>query len=65
VINSDRYLHFNNIDMGKPDISSQCNHCAQTFNAEPKPGERVDDVLLRVRAQFDSHSCHGEVMQAS
>lgn len=57
VAGVDRYLHFDNIDMRKPDISSQCSHCGQTFKAEPKPGERVDDVLLRIRAQFDSHLC--------
>jgi hypothetical protein len=65
VISVDRYLQFANIDMQTPDISSQCSHCGQTFKAEPTPGERVDDVLLRIRAQFDSHSCHEGLMQAS
>ena len=51
----DRYLHFSNIDMERADISSQCSHCGQEFTAEPKPGERVDDVLLRVRAEFEAH----------
>ena len=65
MIDVGRYLHFDNIDMQKPDISSQCSHCGQTFKAEPKPGERVDDVLLRIRAQFDSHLCRNGLMQAS
>jgi hypothetical protein len=58
----DRYLHFDNIDMRKPDVSSQCSHCGQRFEAEPQPGERVDDVLLRVRAEFDSHLCYERSM---
>jgi hypothetical protein len=54
----DRYLHFDNIDIRQPEVSSQCSHCGQRFEAEPKPGERVDDVLLQVRAEFDSHLCY-------
>jgi hypothetical protein len=65
MIDLDRYLHFDNIDMHKPDISSQCSHCGRTFKAEPKPGERVGDVLLRIRAEFNSHSCDERLMQAS
>jgi hypothetical protein len=58
----DRYLHFDNIDMRKPDVSSQCSRCGQRFEAELKPGERVDDVLLRIRAHFDSHLRGGEAL---
>jgi hypothetical protein len=53
----DRYLQFSNIDIQLPDISSQCSRCGQEFRAEPTPGERVDDVLLRIRAEFESHTC--------
>ena len=49
MITVDRYLHFDNIDMEQPEISSQCSHCGQTFKAEPRPGERVDDVLLGIQ----------------
>lgn len=65
MTNPDRYLHFDNIDMNKPDISSQCSHCGLTFKVEPMPSERVDDVLLRIRAQFDAHLCREVLMQAS
>ena len=64
----ERYLHFDNIDMQQPDISSRCSLCGQTFCAEPKPGERVDDVLLRIRAEFNDHECvlyapcHGQLL---
>ena len=54
---SDRYLHFDNIDMEQPNISSRCSQCGQTFNAEPKEGERVDGILLRIRAEFNAHQC--------
>jgi len=53
----DRYLQFDNIDIEKPDISSRCSRCGQEFSTKPKPGERVDDVLLRIRAEFDAHKC--------
>ena len=43
--------------MEQPDISSRCSECGQTFNVEPKRGERVDNVLLRIRAQFNAHQC--------
>lgn len=52
-----RYLHFSNIDMQLPDISSECSRCGQGFRAEPNPGERVDDVLLRICAEFESQTC--------
>ena len=52
-----RYLHFDNIDVEQPDISSRCSRCGQQFSAEPKPNERMDDVLLRIRAKFDAHNC--------
>jgi hypothetical protein len=51
------HLHFQNIDMEKPDISSRCSRCGQEFSAEPKPAERVDDALLRIRTEFEAHKC--------
>jgi hypothetical protein len=65
MITVDRYLHFDNIDMEQPNISSQCSHCGQTFKAEPRPGERVDDVLLRIRYEFNSHECQKRLEQAA
>jgi hypothetical protein len=35
----DRYLHFDNIDVEQPYISSRCSYCGQTFEAEPSPLE--------------------------
>jgi hypothetical protein len=57
MVTENRYLQFDNIDMEKPDISARCSRCGQEFRAQPKPGERVDDVLLRIRAEFEAHKC--------
>ena len=65
MITVDRYLHFDNIDVEQPEISSQCTHCGQAFKAEPMPDERVDDVLLRIRGEFNSHECHERLKQAA
>lgn len=55
--NEERYLQFENIDMEQPDISSRCSRCGKEFRAEPKPLESVDEVLLRIRADFEAHRC--------
>jgi hypothetical protein len=57
MMTSDRYLHFDNIDVSEPAISAWCSRCAREFTAEPRTGERVDDVLLRIRTAFDAHVC--------
>jgi hypothetical protein len=62
MITVDRYLHFENIDVEQPEISSQCTHCGQKFKAEPRAG---DDVLLRIRAEFNSHQCQKRLEQAA
>jgi hypothetical protein len=53
----EEHLYFEHIDMEKANISSLCTRCGKQFSAEPKPGERVDDVLLRIRAEFEAHKC--------
>ena len=50
----DRFLKFQNIDMAEPDIHAYCSRCGREFSATPKPNERVDDVLLRMRAEYDA-----------
>lgn len=56
----ERYLHFDKINMEQPDISSRSGWCGQTFCAEPKPGERVDDLLARIRPEFSAHVCESQ-----
>lgn len=51
-----RYLQFENIEPGQP-VSSECSLCKRTFRVIPEPKERTDDVLLRMRAEFDAHDC--------
>lgn len=53
----ERYLHFDNIDMQRPDIRSRCSLCGREFQAAPLPTERVDEVLLRIRREYNSHEC--------
>jgi hypothetical protein len=65
MIAVDRYLHFDNIDMEQPSICSRCSHCGQAFKAEPQAGERVEDVLLRIRREFNSHQCQKTLEQAA
>ena len=57
MLTPERYLHFDNIDMDLPDITSRCSQCGQSFKAKPGPGEKVDDILWRIRRQFNSHQC--------
>lgn len=53
---------FEKMVLGKP-IKGVCSACNRLFIAESKPGEQMDDVLLRMRADFDAHDCHEETRQ--
>lgn len=57
MLSKDRYLQFDNIDMQEPDISSRCSVCGLTFRTVPQGTERVDDVILRVRREYEAHKC--------
>jgi hypothetical protein len=46
-----RFLHFENIDMQQPDISAWCSLCGESFKGAPGDDERVDDVIVRLRAR--------------
>jgi hypothetical protein len=54
----DRYLHFDNIDLsyGRA-ITACCNACGRQFVGKPIGNERTDDVVLRVREEYDAHQC--------
>jgi hypothetical protein len=43
--------------MNQPEIVAECSDCGQEFRDLPKDGERIDDLLFRVRARFDAHVC--------
>ena len=55
MLTAERYLHFDNIDMSGGQIVSCCIVCGMEFGDAPRPGEHVDELLLRIRASFDAH----------
>jgi hypothetical protein len=59
------YLHFGNLDMksGIP-VKGQCSVCGRPFVGTPKLGERIDEVLVRMRREFDAHNCNADFSQA-
>lgn len=50
-------LQFDNIDVQGTEISSRCRACGQEFNAEIKPGQPIDEVVQRLRDEFNRHAC--------
>jgi hypothetical protein len=56
------FQFFEKIEPGNP-IKGTCSVCNRLFVAEFKPGERMDELLLRMRADFDAHDCHEETRQ--
>lgn len=61
----DRYLNFEDIDVMHQFIASQCSQCGQTFDAELEPGEKMEDVLLRIHDEFDAHECRDSKRRAA
>ncbi len=57
-----RILQFKNLEQGEP-IESRCSVCGRLFIGEFRSRERTDDVLLRIRADFEAHDCHKEVSE--
>jgi hypothetical protein len=56
---TERYLEFGNLDLrSNQTIIAACSSCGRTFLGNLNPGERVDEVLLRMRSEFEDHSCH-------
>ena len=55
----ERYLQFENLDMnGGEAIRAACTDCGRQFLGKPNPSDRIDDVLMRMRADFEAHICH-------
>jgi hypothetical protein len=57
VTTTSRYLHFDNIELARVHVHANCSCCGRDFAAEPMPGERNEEVVLRVRAAFNKHDC--------
>lgn len=50
-----RYLQIERIDLQEPDISSRCSQCGRQFYAAANLTEKLEDVLDRIRAQYEAH----------
>ncbi len=37
--------------------SARCTVCKRRFELQPKSGERADDIILRMREEFEAHNC--------
>ena len=53
-----RYLQFGNLEAGQL-VYAQCSACDRMFLARPANEDRIDDLILRVRDEFDAHRCDG------
>lgn len=56
------FQFFETMEQGKP-IKGVCSVCSRLFIVESKPADRMDEVLLRMRADFDAHDCHEETRE--
>jgi hypothetical protein len=56
------FQFFEKVEKGSP-VKGVCSSCSRLFITEPKAGERMDEVLLRMRGDFDGHDCHEETRQ--
>lgn len=55
----ERVLHFDNIHLmvDNPVVSARCTACGLEFTVEIRSDEHLEDVLLRVRDDFNKHIC--------
>jgi hypothetical protein len=58
MANSTRYLSFSNLETGRPVIAF-CSLCGNRFEAHPQDSQRTDDLVLKIRAEFEVHVCDG------
>ncbi len=52
---ADRFLHFDNIDMETPYITSRCSECGKTFL--PALDVTVEEAVTGIRRAFNEHVC--------
>ncbi len=50
------YLSFSNLTSDEP-VVAYCSVCGMRFEADPMAGKRLDEQIMKVRAEFDVHSC--------
>ena len=51
------YLRFDNLDPRQATITAHCSLCDRKFNDEVKAGERAEDAVLRIRREYEEHTC--------
>jgi len=59
-----RELNFSTLKAGKP-VMARCSACKRVFVAKPHANERADDLLLKIRAEFDAHNCNEDASQVA
>ena len=52
-----RFLRFDQIDIKQRNVSRICSRCKRRFTVHPGRGERIEEIVLRVREKFDAHEC--------
>jgi hypothetical protein len=53
-----RFLHFDTLMAQGQPICARCDRCSRKFVGTYRaPKERTDEVLLRMRVEFDAHDC--------
>lgn len=51
------YLRFNNLDLKQTKITAHCSLCDRQFKDEVRAGERTEDTVLRIRREYEEHTC--------
>ena len=53
----EQYLSFSNLENDRP-VVAFCSLCGRRFEARPEVGKGIDELIISVRADYESHSCH-------
>jgi hypothetical protein len=54
----ERALYFMVLPGSSATPSARCTVCKRRFELQPDPGERADDIILRMREAFAAHNCN-------
>jgi hypothetical protein len=52
-----RYLRFSQILLDREPIRAYCSRCERKFADVYRADERTDNVLPRIRVEFEEHQC--------
>jgi hypothetical protein len=64
MANRKRELEFTSMEPGQA-MTARCMACRRVFRAIPRIMEKADDIVLRIREQFDAHDCNEDASQAA